>query len=232
MPSDSVLTDEVWRGLNPQAGMLPVRTRRRLALIAAVLLALVLAAVVIDRSGAVAPRLTAIPGWNGWYVYGDATNPRAETDSLVNRLHAAPTEHVAQEFTVSNDNDLSLTIVGVEEDRPGMTVERVTVGDLYYDTALRMTRVGGETLTPDRPYVLPPGETLKIRVYYHVTDCRAVTASAQPVPVRIRRPIGPHTIEVPLYPLRPHPTGGWRVSTTDDPDAVPWQRFLADHVCR
>ncbi|GGN99157.1 hypothetical protein GCM10010112_92700 [Actinoplanes lobatus] len=232
MPSDSVLTDEVWRGLDPRTGMLPVRTRRRLALIAAVLLALVVAAVVIDRSGVLAPRLTAHPGWFGWFVYGDATNPLAKTESMVNRRYAAPTEHVAQGFDVTNDNQMSLTIVGVEEDRPGMTVERVTVGNLYYDEALQMTRTGGETLTPDRPYVLPPGETLSIKVYYHVTDCRAVPASAQPIPVRIRRLTGPHTIEVPLYPLRPYPTGGWHVSTTDDPDAVPWQRFLADHVCR
>jgi hypothetical protein len=232
LPTGPVLTDEVWHELNPRTGMLPVRTRRRLTLVAAALLALVVTGVLTDRSGVLAPRLTAEPGWSGWYVYDDPTNPQIKTDSMVNRLHAARTEHVAQQFVVSNDNYLPLTIVGVEIDRPGLKVERVTVGNIYFDTALQMVRAGGQTLTPDRPHVLAPGESLPIRVYYHVTDCRAVPASVQPIQVRIRRRTGPHTIEVPLYPLRPYPDGGWQVSTTADPDAVPWQRFLADHVCR
>ncbi|MCU7723816.1 hypothetical protein ODJ79_08835 [Actinoplanes sp. KI2] len=209
-----------------------MRTRRRLALVAAALIPLVVAGVLTDISGALAPRLTAEPGWSGWYVYGDATNPLVEKESMTNRRPAAQTEHVAQRFVVSNENWMPLTIVGVEVDRPGLRVERVTVGNTYFDRALQMVRAGGEPLTPDRPYELAPGASLTIAIYYHVTDCRAVPASAQPIPVRIRRATGLHTIEVSLYPLRPFPTGGWQISMTKDRDAVPWQRFLADHVCR
>ncbi len=225
------LTDGVWRDLDPRTGMLPTRTSRRLALVAAALLVVALAGVLVDRSGALAPRLAADPGWDGWYVYGDATDPLARTDSLLSRS-PVPTEHIAQQFSVSHDNFMPLTIVGVDHDRPGMRVERVAVGDVHFDTDLRMVRAGGQTLAPDRPHVLAPGESLQITIFYHVTDCRAVPASVQPIPVRIRRTTGLHTIEVPLYPLRPHRQGGWRVSTAGDPDAVPWQRFLTDHVCR
>jgi hypothetical protein len=72
---------------------------------------------------------------------------------------------------------------------------------------------------------------VQVTFFYDITDCAAVTAEVQTIPVHVRRWFGTQTVQISLPPLRPYRAGGWTVSTPDDAEAVQWQRFLADHVC-
>jgi hypothetical protein len=90
---------------------------------------------------------------------------------------------------------------------------------------LRLTKVEGQL-----PARLMPGSRLELRLVYAVTDCAAVPAEAWPVPVRVKRASGTYTAYVDL-PTESHPPNGYREFVGRDPDAVEWQRALADGSC-
>jgi len=207
-----LISDDVWNGVDPSAARLPVRTRRRLVAAAVALIVLVIVAVQVTVSGALVPRITVGPGWSGAFEGG------AVSDLLVNRYHrqGPATTHVSQEFEIVNDGGYPVKILSVDTDRPGMRVERATLGI--------------EALTPGHPFVLEAGATIRTTIYYDISDCSAVSALPQPIPLVVEGGAGRQHVELTLPPLRPYRTGGWQVSP-GDPKAVQWQRFLADHVC-
>ncbi|HEU5111114.1 MAG TPA: hypothetical protein VFT95_21445, partial [Micromonosporaceae bacterium] len=200
--------------------------RRRERLPVRALAAAVLGGAAVVRSGAVTPRLAVDAGWSASYEYPDATSR-----AMVSFGHPVST-HVSQAFELANEGWTDLEILGMDTDRAGMRLERVALGRTYFDQERDMWRVGGDTLTAERPYLLKGGASVHVTIYYHVTDCRAVPASPQPVPVRVRRLFGERTVDVVLPTVRMDTTGGYGVSVPGDPEAIPWQRFIAAHVCR
>ncbi|WP_424528213.1 hypothetical protein ACOZ38_01525 [Sphaerisporangium viridialbum] len=82
------------------------------------------------------------------------------------------------------------------------------------------------------PKTIRPGKSFSLRLFYMVTDCRAVPAGLWPVPVRVRQWWGELAVD-----LRPEP------QTADDHPSyytthngrgaysVEWQKYMADHVC-
>jgi hypothetical protein len=219
------LSDAMWGQLDPSAARVSPRARRRLTAAALTLTMLVLAGTLIDQSGVATPRIANEGGWGGPFRW------RRTPELQANRDTRPVSPRVGQSFTIVNKGWFPLKIVGVDVDRSGMRVERVAVGRTHFDSDRGMWRVGGRTLTPSDPHVLPPGENVYVQVYYHVTDCHAVTASPQPVPVHLQRWFGRQSVDIVLPPLRPYRKGGYSVSTPDDAAAVQWQRFIADYVC-
>jgi hypothetical protein len=218
------LSGHDWNRIQADTAVLPRRTRGLLVTAAIALTVALLTGLSLHTSGAITPHLRDPGGWNALLVSPDGE------ENVFDRFRAAPTTHVGQQISVTNEGSFPVTIVGVDVDRPGMRVERVTVGDIHLDTVRHMWPPGGETLTGAR--TLQPDETLTITVYYDITDCEAITAEVQPVPIRLRRWWGVQTLDVTLPPVRPFRSGGWEVSTAADGRAVQWQRMLADHVCR
>jgi hypothetical protein len=215
--------DDVWRRLDPTGGQLPTRSRRRIVVTVIVLALLTGAATAVESSGVIVPHISADGGWDGAWVHGD------EADPLVDRRHDQVTTHVSQTLQITNDSGYPLSIIGVDRDQPGMRVERVALGDVHFDAGRHTWRTGGATLVDG--YQLAPHEDVQVTLFYDITDCAAITAEVQTIPVRVRRWFGTQTVPISPLPLRPYRTGGWMVSTADDPEAVQWQRFLADHVC-
>lgn len=180
--------------------------------------------VAVVRSGAVTPRIEVDWGWDAHWEYSDTSRQPLQ--------HGVPvTTHVSQGLVIVNAGWYPVEIVGVDVDRPGMRVERVAVGSTHFDERRGFWRTGGADLTADRPYVLAPDERLAVTIYYDVTDCAAVPATSQRIPLRLTRWFGRQSVQLSLPPLRPY-ANGWSVSRHDDPKAVQWQRFLADHVCQ
>ncbi|MGX6607261.1 hypothetical protein ACWKSP_34820 [Micromonosporaceae bacterium Da 78-11] len=169
---------------------------------------LVLAGVLVSRSGAMTPRISTAGGWSGAVEDGStSTLMTSRSDGGARGL-----TRVSQSFTIVNDGWFPLEIVGVDTDRPGMHVERAVVGD-------------------GLPHLLRHNESATVTVHYDITDCAAVSSSPQPVPVRVERWFGEQSIPVSLRPLHPYREGGWAVSNPGDPQTVQWQRFLADYTC-
>lgn len=218
------LTDYVWQQVDPSAARLVPRTRRRVGLAIVVMIAAIAAGASLRNSGVVVPRFEVDPGWSGSFEYGD------KSELLVNRYSQPVSNRVSQSFSIRNNSWSAVDIVGLDMDRPGIRVERVTVGLTHFNDKDGVWRTGGRLLTPEAPYTAAPTESVNLTIYYEITECRSVTAAVQPIPLRIARPFGVQTIDIELPPLRPE-TGGWMVSVPEDPDAVQWQRFLADHVC-
>jgi hypothetical protein len=219
------LDDGVWRQLDPSAGRLAPRSFRLLIAGAIAIAALAVGTVTVEHSGFVVPRIGVEPGWDGAFENGE------ESASLVNRYHTTVTSEVSQTFHITNHGTATVRIIAVDADEKGMRVERVELGAVHGDPDKGMLSPGGVPLDPADPYALRPGAGVQVKIYYDVTDCHAVTAARRPIPVRVQRWFGRQTVGVTLLQLRPFRTGGWSVSTADDPKAVQWQRFLADNVC-
>jgi len=218
----AVVEDEVWQQLHPSTGRLRRRAQRRLAVgIVAAIIALVLGAYV-RTSGLVTPRVTIGPGWDAAYEYADGSDEPIFYDD------AAPTIRVRQQVHVANEGSFAVTIVGADHDRLGMLLASVTVGDIHQ--VGNSVRLGGRPLTPEEPYRLEPGQSVSIQLHYDVTDCHSVSAETETVRLRLIGPLGPRTVELTVRPLNPS-DGGWGITDPSDPDAVPWQRYLADRVC-
>jgi hypothetical protein len=80
---------------------------------------------------------------------------------------------------VVNDGWVSITVLGIGRDMPGM----------------RLIGVEGQF-----PSTLAPGQSASFAVNYRITDCEAVSADEWPVPVRVRRWWGEQTDYVDLPP--------------------------------
>ncbi|HSI92315.1 MAG TPA: hypothetical protein VK925_02395 [Jiangellaceae bacterium] len=119
---------------------------------------------------------------------------------------------VHQEFGVRNDGSFPVDIIDVGRDGPGLAL-----ADVSY------------------PLRVEPGESASVEARYEVTDCAAVPREPWPVPVRMARPWGTHTLWIELprqspmdFDLPPTHSSGDAVTWADD---VEWQRNLADAVC-
>jgi hypothetical protein len=217
----TVIDDDVWRKLDPSTGRLKRRTRLRVTVALALALATLIVAGYVHSSGLFSPRLTLFhsdsayeyPDGSDWLIFNDSTQR---------------TTRVRQALIVENNGWYALTIVGADRDRPGMRVTQVTIGDIHLEG--NTWRTGGRPLTPGAPYRLEPGASVSIQVHYDITDCRAVPPTPEPIPLRVIGPLGARTVDVPVPPLNVS-DGGWQVSDPSDPDAVQWQRYLADRVC-
>jgi hypothetical protein len=132
------------------------------------------------------------------------TGPRAAEQTMI--------------LNVENRGWQSVRIVGAGDDRAGVRTLRATV-----DNA---------PLTPQSPYVVDPGGTVKIALVLQFTDCWAVSDQPWPIPIRVARPWGTHAIHVFHRPIRAaSDRGGWSVTDRGDPHAVEWQRWIADDIC-
>ncbi|GAA1983296.1 hypothetical protein [Catenulispora subtropica] len=167
---EQMVRDEVWEQLDPRAGALGGKQRKRAA--AAVWAAAVLlgAGVAVDYSGVVRAHLarSADVGTGG----------AALTTSKV----------IAQEVAVENTGWTTVRVVGVGQDGPGLRL----LGSA--DPDVRTSGVHGA----QPPFDLHPGQTKTVAVAYRVTDCEAVPAGAFPVQIRVDRPWGTQTIGISL----------------------------------
>lgn len=203
-----LVSDETWRQLDPRAGRLSPRDRRRVrvALVAAALL--IAAAVALGASGLVVPRVADPSHGGGSYTYG------YYSDDWI----------VYHTFEIRNTGAVPYEVTGVG--RPGPGLELV---DFPVEVGRQPT---GEVNDLRR---LEPGERMSLGVAYQVTDCAAVPDAPWPVPVNIARPWGTHTawVELPTqsgedFDLPPTYESDGAVSYAYD---VEWQRNMADTVC-
>jgi hypothetical protein len=98
-----VLTDEVWRQLDPRAGRLCPRTARRVRLAIAVLLVAVVAAELAWYAGLVVPRVSSTD--ESGYEYG--------------------WDPVHHSVAIRNDGLLPIQVLGVGRSGPGIRLDRV-----------------------------------------------------------------------------------------------------------
>lgn len=118
------------------------------------------------------------------------------------------------QFDIRNDGWFPVEIVDVGRNGPGLDL----VGTLGVGN-----RIGA-------------GRSANVGVSYDVTDCAAVPAEAWPVPVRVARPWGSHTVWMELEPQFPEdfdlPLSDASTDELSSWEAtVEWQRNLADAIC-
>jgi hypothetical protein len=181
-----MVSDTVWAGLDRDAGRLGRRATARLWLAIAIAVVLLTAGLLVDRSGLIAPRL-------------------AQDDRAGGLLAEVTARAFHVRFTVRNDGQVPVRLVGFGRDGAGLTLTR--------------TAVLGATL----PVTLHRGEQVQFDLWYAVTDCAAVPTGAWPLPVRVARFFGTQTVSVPLAD-EPSPGGA--------PATAPWQQAWAEQACR
>jgi hypothetical protein len=137
-----LVSDEVWRQLDPNVGRLSRRTSRRLLLSGVVGLVVVLAAAVGWRSGAVSPRLV----WSQDSAYAFSFGPGGPVTASVN---------------VTNSGWVPLTLVGVGRSGPGLELARVegilpiTLGPGDATTFILTYRITDCAAVPHDPWPVP-----------------------------------------------------------------------------
>ena len=193
------VSDEVWQRLDPVAGRLPRRSVRRLRVIIAAASVLVTVAALVWYSGAAVPRLR----WSEEGGFMWATGP----------------DFVSQAVHVVNDGWLTVSIVGAGRSGPGLKL--IAVQDGPPDPVM----VRSNPL----PHVLQPGESLTLVVVYRITDCSVITTDPWPVPVRVQRPWGTQTVDIPVPPQVGTRNSGY--ASGPYLPMIEWQRAISDQLC-
>lgn len=162
--------DDVWRQLDPRAGALSPRQRRRAATVTTVAVTVLVAGFAVDRSGLVRARLDY--------------NLRQGLQSSV----SMNPKILAEQVPVKNSGWTTVRVTGIGHDAPGLRL----VGPSDTAGLKQVTEMGGR----QAPFDLPPGQTVIMVVAYQVIDCAAVPTGPLSIPVRVDRPWGTETISL------------------------------------
>jgi hypothetical protein len=178
----------------------------------------------LDRYGAFRPQVKGVYlGWGGQFF--DENGPR-----LALMLGGPIPNNVSDSVTIVNKGWSTLRILEVAVAGSGFTFDHATVGDA--DVEGDTVHPGGRTLTSQSPVTLAPGDTLAIRLYLTITNCKAVAPAGQRASIRISSWRGTQTVSVPLSTVRHNENAGWTVTTPNDPHGISSVRYLADGVCQ
>ncbi|NUR60494.1 MAG: hypothetical protein HOV87_17805 [Catenulispora sp.] len=167
---EQLVRDEVWAQLDPRAGALGGKQRKRAAIAVSAVAVVLGVSLVVNYSGVVLAQLARSDDTG---TAGAAlTNPKI----------------IMQEVAVQNTGWSTVRVVRVGQDGPGLRLLSPS------DPELRSAGVHGT----EPPFDLRPGQTKKVAVAYRVTDCAAVTTGPFPIQVRVERFWGTQTIGISL----------------------------------
>lgn len=200
--------DDVWQQLDPHAGALTQRQRRRTVAATAAVAVILVAGFAIDRSGFVGARVG----------YDDRA-------ALEGSASVKP-PLFAREIPVKNTGWTTIRVTGIGQDGPGLHL--IGPGD-----TVGMQQVSELRGTP-LPFDLHPGQTVILAIGYRVTDCDAVSSAPFPITVRIDRPWGTQTISIPIPHQEDRSSIGAsanRPTIEINPSGVEWQKAEADQAC-
>lgn len=185
------VSDDVWRQLDPYAGALNRRQRRRAVAAAWLATIVMMAGYAIYVSGSVWARVG--------YSRDFGAESTLSTDFKVFTL----------KVPVKNTGWTTIRITGIGQDRPGL--QPIGPGDA--EGTKQLSEMGGQAM----PFELRPGQTAIVAAAYRVTDCEALSTGPLPLTVHIDRPWGTETISVSLpFPYEPSlgtpfsPLIGWQ----------------------
>lgn len=132
--------------------------------------------------------------------------PRLELDRSGSTAHWHPgTGPVSYMVQIKNEGWLPATVVGWGRSRPGL--------ELVPETKA--------------PHVLRPGQSMEVTITYRIKDCAAVTNDPVPMPVRVDRFWGTHTVYIELERQAPRDYQGfWHGEPY-----VEWDTYWVSHVC-
>ncbi|NUP46599.1 MAG: hypothetical protein HOW97_04705 [Catenulispora sp.] len=169
------VSDDVWRRLDPRAGALNRTQRRRLTWSAAAGAVVIAAAVLLDLSGLIHPRIT-MPAdrADGGAAYKD-------------------TQIIARQIVVHNDGWTTVHVTGIGQDGPGLRL----LGPADPGGPNKNSEIAGA----QPPFDLHPDQTVTMVVIYKITDCAAVSSSPFAVPVRVDSLWGTQTVSIALPPV-------------------------------
>ncbi|MEU8261488.1 hypothetical protein AB0C02_12820 [Micromonospora sp. NPDC048999] len=116
---------------------------------------------------------------------------------------------------IRNDGQVSVVVQAVGAEGPGLEL------------------TDARNLEGTLPTTLHPGEVIEIRLGYRVTDCTAVSTEDWPIPVRVKGPLGAHTVDVmpPTLRLPGEAPDETMWSGDRDPYGRSWQDALARQAC-
>ncbi len=134
--------------------------------------------------------------------YSLSTGPTYQLSG--DRIH----QYVSETFTLVNANLRRVLVRTIGQNGPGLQL-RVLTGS--GTTQKLIPRRGPGTM-----YAVPPHESIRLRVWYHVTDCAAVPKGRWPL-----------TMDVAWR------SGKWQRVTLQMPRGLvaPWPRSMTDFVC-
>jgi hypothetical protein len=89
-------------------------------------------------------------------------------------------------------------------------------------------RIGARVIGPAEPLRLAAGETVTVTVELRITDCG--TAGSRYASVTIDTWRGRQTVSLPTPVVR-HNSGGYSVTTVDDPQHINGVQYLAQKAC-
>ena len=125
---------------------------------------------------------------------------------------------LTQQVPVKNTGWTTVRVTGIGQDGPGLRL----VGPSDAEGLKQASDIGGK----QPPFDPHPGQTAIMVVAYRVTDCTAISSGPFPIAVRVDRPWGTETIDVPLPRQTPN-TPGWTIDGAD----IEWQKAAADQAC-
>jgi len=213
--SSTQISDDLWQHQDPTAARLSRRARRWLWLSALAALIVVFALPAAMHAGAFEPQVRATDdGWNGAFISPAGVSDFATSGGKVS-------SYVLGTLTIRNTGSSTVRVLDITVAGNGFRFDHAAVG----------ASGSGLTLSAGSfPRTVTPRGTADFTLYFHITDCHAVSADPQLATIRVDSWRGIQTARVALPTVR-HLQGGWTVTSPADPQGISSVRYLADAVC-
>jgi hypothetical protein len=214
--SSTQISDDLWQRQDIAAPRLSRRTHYWLWSSALAVLIVVLVLPMALRAGAFGPQLRSTnDGWIGRFIDSASRSDFAMSG-------AAVSSYVSGTFEIVNGGTAPVRVIDITVHGDGFRFDHASAGVIAHAGVPLGARATSVRVAPHR--------LANFTLYFHITDCHAVSGGQQFATVRLDSWRGIQTARVALPTIR-HDQGGWAITSPADPQGVSSVRYLADAVC-